>query len=344
MGSNKYQMGYLTLTSYIILIIVLVSVVVYQKLCGKKPRVVEVEMYEQEYILPDDVDTIYINQASVLELKRFGFTNYEIVSILSSRERGFVFRELEQLKSYRYFDTLKLNALSPYIKYDSDVPLRKRDERQYVTKERATWDPKISLYYTSNEDMLRQGISQSVIDTISRYKELYYIKGSVALSRLKSANSLTIRDILAEHIVGTKHNKQSISRTIQKVDINSATKEELMKLPWIKEKTATMIINYRNKLGGYVDIAQLKELYGMDSLRYVNVSRNLYVDETKVKKIHINRKLRKEFYHPYISYDLKQILNMNRAFNKISSIEEFRELYEGKYDNKLLEKYLSFEK
>ena len=112
MWNERLKMSYRSLSGYIACLRVLLVVVFVEKGLVRKAKQTTVETYKSEYVLPEDVDTVRINTASVLELKHIGFTNYEIVSIMSSRERGFVFRNLSQLKSGRYFDTLKIDIMA----------------------------------------------------------------------------------------------------------------------------------------------------------------------------------------------------------------------------------------
>lgn len=47
------------------------------------------------------------------------------------------------------------------------------------------------------------------------------------------------------------------------IDINIATEDELIKLPFIGEKLANRIIKYRILLGGFIKPEQLLEVYGI---------------------------------------------------------------------------------
>jgi DNA uptake protein ComE-like DNA-binding protein len=117
-------------------------------------------------------------------------------------------------------------------------------------------------------------------------------------------------------------------------------------LPLIGGKTAIKIIKYRNLIGGFVSLNQLKEVWGFkDSMLMVNEKR-IAIDASKISKININaagvEQLKK---HPYIK------------FNKAKLLIAFREQH-GKYhtadelknskaftdeDIKKIEPYLIFE-
>lgn len=54
------------------------------------------------------------------------------------------------------------------------------------------------------------------------------------------------------------------SKTLIKTDINSASKEDLMKIRGIGDKLSDRILKYRQKLGGFVQMSQLEEVYGLE--------------------------------------------------------------------------------
>lgn len=341
MSNEKYRMSHTSLIGFGVCL-VLLMILLLVRLCDNKQNEPEDRhTIEQVYVVPSDIFEIHINSASVATLKKFGFTNYETVAIISSRDKGYYIRDLEHLKSFRYFDTIKIEALSQYIIYDTIAVRQESHKPRYEKKKhfpKREYDKNMSLYYTTQEEFLDSGVNRSVVDTILEYKRLYYLKGSVKLSELKSATAETIASILESHITGEKE-------IVKKRELNSVEYEDLVSVPRINSKIANTILKYRSRLGGYVDVEQLREVYGIDSLRYEKIREYFSVDESKVTKIDINKKLdRENFYHPYISSDMMHKLSMNRYGQRITTLEEFRAMYGSDYDNKWLENYLSFEK
>lgn len=72
------------------------------------------------------------------------------------------------------------------------------------------------------------------------------------------------------------------------VELNSADSIQLTALEGIGPAFAKRIINYRQRLGGFVNKEQLKEVYGLDELKYAEMKNQVKVDPKKVRKININ--------------------------------------------------------
>lgn len=68
----------------------------------------------------------------------------------------------------------------------------------------------------------------------------------------------------------TKENKEE-SDTNKKININTATKEELDTLPGIGESTAQKIINYRKENGKFSNIEEIKEVSGIGESKFENI-------------------------------------------------------------------------
>jgi competence protein ComEA len=110
------------------------------------------------------------------------------------------------------------------------------------------------------------------------------------------------------------------------VDINLADTTEFMKIRGIGSSFANRIIKYRDRLGGFVKKEQIKEVYGMDSIKYNSIAANLKAGPFIVQKININdvgvEDLKK---HPYIDFYVAQaIVNYRGKHGKYAKVEDIK--------------------
>ncbi len=116
-----------------------------------------------------------------------------------------------------------------------------------------------------------------------------------------------------------------------KIDLNTATAEDLMMLKGIGEVLSVRIVNYRNKIGGFVDDLQLKDIYGLNyELREEIQSYYTVKSPPEIKIFRINQASVLELSSiPYINYELaREIVNYRLLHEKISSFEELANIKE----------------
>jgi competence ComEA-like helix-hairpin-helix protein len=135
-------------------------------------------------------------------------------------------------------------------------------------------------------------------------------------------------------------------RAFAKIELNETDSIELQNIPGIGQKTASGIINYREKLGGYISLNQLREVYVIDSSRYIQINPYLSVNSGLIKKININKATIKELIkHPYIDYYLaKSIVNYREKHGNYTNVKDIKkavQLYDELYQK--IAPYLSVE-
>lgn len=67
----------------------------------------------------------------------------------------------------------------------------------------------------------------------------------------------------------------------EKIDINNATVEELMKLPGIGAVTAERIVEYRETKGGFKSIEEIKKVKGIGSAKFNKIKDMVTAGEIK---------------------------------------------------------------
>ena len=116
-------------------------------------------------------------------------------------------------------------------------------------------------------------------------------------------------------------------KKIQKIEINSASVEELEKLKGIGPFFAKQIIKYRDRLGGFASKEQILEVWKMTIETYDKLIPQIEIDKSKIRKLKINVVTPEELKnHPYLNWSqVNSIIKMRAQrtnFNNINEIQE----------------------
>ncbi len=188
------------------------------------------------------------NTVSLSELIKLGFKEKTAGTFIKFREKGFKFKQKEDLKKIYGVSDYLYNMLEPYI----------------------------------------------LIDAVG--------KNSV------SSSVNTTNDINAK----TYPEKKSAPKKI--IELNSCDSLALLDLKGIGPSYAKRILKYRSMMGGFVNVEQLKEVYGFTDELFLEIKPYIKVDASLIKKININTDDFKTINkHPYLTYELtKLIFNFKR--------------------------------
>ncbi|MFO0322547.1 MAG: helix-hairpin-helix domain-containing protein [Bacteroidota bacterium] len=103
------------------------------------------------------------------------------------------------------------------------------------------------------------------------------------------------------------------------LELNTADSMQLVALRGVGPAFTKRIIKFRNKLGGFHHLNQLKEVYGMTDSLFLMLSEQVKIDPAKITLIPINEidlnSLKK---HPYLNFQTAQaIINFRMKHGKI---------------------------
>lgn len=198
-------------------------------------------------------------------------------------------------------------------------------------------EQKSALFFFNPNDLdaegfARLGIAAKTINTIINYRNKggkFHkpddIRKIYGLPKQK-ADELIPFIRMDQHQLSYSKEKSSITKIVsKKIDINTATNTDWQSLPGIGESFAGRIISFKEKLGGFYSIQQIKEVYGLKQETYTSIEPYLQIAQTTLKTINVNTATEEVLAaHPYISASLAKNIIDYRSKNK--SINQVREL------------------
>lgn len=237
-------------------------------------------------------------------------------NVLKFREKGGRFFSANDFRKIYGMNDSIFGKVEPFLLFDSAVTTKPLQNKQ---TELFAFDPNTA----TDDDFIRLGFSEKQVRTIRNYQN----KGG----QFRSASdffkiygiSESQKQSLAEYVVIEKEVKEieEPQRKIFQVEINSADSVELKKLPGIGEKLSKRIVKYRDLLGGFYEIKQLKEVYGLNEETIKSIEKMLIFDQGKIKKVDLNFADRNELArHPYIQNKrAQQIIQFRTRYGSINN-------------------------
>ena len=127
-----------------------------------------------------------------------------------------------------------------------------------------------------------------------------------------------------------KNNRKTDSTKVrfERADINTADTSQLINVYGIGKKLSERIVKYRNRLGGFISMDQLKEVYGLDSAVIGNLNKKFMVTpDFSPHLISINAASEKELGHPYLSFKLaKAIVAYRFQHGKFTNVDDLTQI------------------
>ena len=215
----------------------------------------------------------------------------------------------------------------------------------------------------SEEEWLQMGLTDRQVRNIMNYKAKggkFYSKNDLAklytiseedFSQLESF--IVLPEVSRSAKVPSKKQEKPAyeektkpeKKPIPIVDLNTVDSTTLVELPQIGPYTAVRIIEFRDKLGGFVNKEQLRDVKGMDEARFAAIQPYINLGAVEIQKVDVNRADFKTLvHHPYLSYEqVKCIFNQREKRGMIKNWEQLETLLmeEGEV-NPLLEQYVKY--
>ena len=241
-------------------------------------------------------------------------------------------KELAQLKELQP-DSSDEKQFTRYVRYERH-PYYETQEKNFpgTHGELFFFDPNTA----SITDWVRLGVKEKTAATIRKYIDHgghFYKPEDISkiwgLHADEVARMIPYVRIAAHEEPGKKSFAEQKTRPEPAlVDVNVSDTGAFIALPGIGSKLAGRIIAFREKLGGFYSIEQVKETYGLADSVFQKIRDKLRLNGGGVKKININTATLDELkQHPYIRYSLANAFVQYRMqHGNFSSVEDLRKI------------------
>ncbi len=299
------------------------------------------------------------NTADMETLTTLGLSPKVATTLIHFREKGGVFFQKEDLKKIYGLKTEDYERLESCIDLETTI-LDTSKEVQDVCQKSYVMTP-FDPNTVSPKTLLWMGMHAKTVKVLSNFRhkngkfykkeDLKKIYGLSAAEYQRFAPYIQFFDNQGFRgkdttISPSVHNANRFKKTNNKViEVNKASLTDFLELRGIGTTFAVRILQRREALGGFTQISQIKEVFGMSDSTYDSILPQLRLENTKIQKILINQVKATEIQHPYLTRKQAEILIRYRlnhgSYTELNDVRRSRVL-----PDTVLEKvapYLSFE-
>lgn len=278
---------------------------------------------------PDSLFPFDPNELSMEGWKSLGMTEEQASVLINYRKSGGRFYERSDLAKVYSIREEHLEAWEGYMEFPDERPKEwkghseasnsdgKEEEGQ---KEERDLDPfPFDPNKVTVEELTKLGLSEEQAGVLEAYRKA-------------GGRFWEPADLLELYVVdSTLYHKWSayvrIDREALKVPIDRADAETLKGLPGIGKVRAERIVEYRELLGGYRDLDQLKEVYGLPDSLVKRLRPKMKVTGQRVDPLSLDLPAKELMAHPYISPELAEgIVEQRERYGGFSAKEELKAL------------------
>lgn len=190
---------------------------------------------------------------------------------------------------------------------------------------------------TASVHQLKQvGFSAFAAKNIVSYREKGgFYSALSSLNKIYGVDSLFLYSIeeqlvfKVDNVIEEEVLDESSDDKISLIEINNADSKTLEELPGIGSALGQRITKYRDLLGGFYSVAQVQEVYGIDSACYYKIKGLLFVDTTLLVRLNLNTALEEELNrHPYISkYQARSIIKYRELMGEFKNTKPLTQNY-----------------
>lgn len=277
------------------------------------------------------------NSTSPENFEKLGLTSKQINTINNYLSKGGKFYVKDDFRKIYGIRQQQYQILKPYILLPDKEQItyaesNKEQKLNGAPDSLFVFDPNTASY----DDFIHLGLTEKQSNTIKNY----LTKGGSFKSKedFKKVYGIDeqIYEKLEPYIFIPPSKETDKEQIAEKIELNQATPAQLSEIKGIGEYTANAIVNYRDKIGGFINLEQLLEINSINKQHFEYFRNNLSVDASKIKKLSLNFSEVEDFLtHPYLNYrQAKEIVKFrseNGPYTNTKQLLENKILLEQSY-------------
>ena len=300
------------------------------------------------------------NTVTKEEMSQLGFVDWKIKTFMKYRATGAKFKNLDDFEKVYSIDSLDIARVKDVINFDQEKLNKPKSEKKFIkspTKKNVIATPPPLFDFDPNTasepDLKKLGLSDRVVKTLIKFrkkgafrkasdvgkiyglaeKQYQKILPYIQISSTSKGVNFASKSQKDSNLEGGK--KRAFEREVKteviplkSIDINSATVEEWQRIKGIGPSYAGRIVKYRDMLGGFYEMEQIKETYGIVDSVYQIIEPFVKLSKPK-NKIKINTIIEDSLArHPYLNWNQVKVIINYRAkhgpFTKDEDVYECR--------------------
>lgn len=226
--------------------------------------------------------------------------DYVIIGVIVIAVIIFMIINLGKIKEFENKDNDKMTNVESSINIDNDKSEENKEQKDDNSKEQIVNGGGIFVHidgYINNPgvyEIKENDRIKTLIDKAGGFKEGYSIKNINLAAKLSDGDKIYIPSVSEEknsennnnininssgkgQNVKTDRNNVSIMKNNSKININTANISELKQITGIGESTANKIIDYRENVGKFKKIEDIKEVKGIGDAKYESLKNKITI-------------------------------------------------------------------
>lgn len=226
--------------------------------------------------------------------------DYVIIGVIVIAVIIFMIINLGKIKEFENKDNDKMTNVESSINIDNDKSEENKEQKDDNSKEQIVNGGGIFVHidgYINNPgvyEIKENDRIKTLIDKAGGFKEGYSIKNINLAAKLSDGDKIYIPSVSEEknsennnnininssgkgQNVKTDRNNVSVMKNNSKININTANISELKQITGIGESTANKIIDYRENVGKFKKIEDIKEVKGIGDAKYESLKNKITI-------------------------------------------------------------------